>query len=119
MERLHQGPDSPLRVKMVTGGGWRVSQCFTFSQTNRLSDVIVFRDVLCVYEWMGWGWGPSGCGVFSEDYMAGREGGGGVVAHSNRTPLHIAYNVLFLFVLYIYFSFSYSLFVICQHLTHI
>lgn len=29
-------------------GGWRVSQCFTFSQTNRLSDVIVFRDVPCV-----------------------------------------------------------------------
>lgn len=28
--------------------GWGVSQCFTFFQTNRLSDVIVFRDVLCV-----------------------------------------------------------------------
>lgn len=28
--------------------GGKVSQCFTFFQTNRLSDVIVFRDVLCV-----------------------------------------------------------------------
>lgn len=40
-------------------GGWGVSQCFTFFQTNRLSDVIVFRDVLCVcmseYVWVGVG----------------------------------------------------------------
>lgn len=28
-------------------------QCFTFFQTNRLSDVIVFRDVL--YVWLGMG----------------------------------------------------------------
>lgn len=57
-----------------------------------------------------WGWGD-GRGVFSEDRLICR-GGGGVVAQSNMTPLHIAYNGFF--VLYIFSFFLIS--VICQHI---
>lgn len=62
--------------------GWGVSQCFTFFQTNRLSDVIVFRDVLCVYERICGGgecW-DEGSSVKTGLYLVRGDGGGGVAA---------------------------------------
>lgn len=57
VERLHQGPVSPLWLRGGSQGVGEFHSASPFSQTNRLSDVIVFRDVLCVYErmWVGVG----------------------------------------------------------------
>lgn len=92
-----EGEERPGLCDRVFG----ISQCFTHFQTNRLSDVILFRDVF----------------VYERVYVGGdvevrrlqwrlayswqvREGGGDIAAQSNMTPF--AYCIDFGFVLYIF-----------------
>lgn len=104
-------------------GGRGLSQCFTFFQTNRLSDVIVFRDVLCVCvcecvwaDMCGWGGGLLWWGVFSEDWLISGgwvEGWGGLgwVGVVGLLPkatwrlciLHTMFFVLYIFCFFLIF----------------